>query len=268
MESSTEPAGQKRAADSPASDMPSQKKMCSAKMEGLGFLEMLSTEMVEISIGKGNDKKHTRVHKGLLCSKIPYFEKMLSGGFKEAAENSAKFPEEDIEAFKNLMQWVYSGTLPRFRWVQDLEGEDGEFESSWCIGQTYLLLDKFCLFSLADQALTDFITATAEMSIVPDFGLIQSLYELAPQGSPLRKLALQYFHFAMNGQKPEEVVASNWDMAEVKDGFLKNGEFLFGYLKLMHQHNNQQMVQDPGQMPMCAFHHHAEGEPCSVNPAC
>jgi hypothetical protein len=39
MESSTEPAGQKRAANSPASDIPRQKKICSAKMEGLGFLE-------------------------------------------------------------------------------------------------------------------------------------------------------------------------------------------------------------------------------------
>ena len=224
--------------------------------------------MVDIYIGKGHDKKHIRVHKGLLCSKIPYFEKMLAGGFKEATENSASFPDDDVDAFENLMQWVYSGSLPPFHWVQDIEAEVGEFESSWCIGQTYLLLDKLCLFSLADQALTDFITATARMSVVLDFGLIQSLYEMAPEGSALRKLALHSFHFAMNGQTPNEVVVSNWDMEEVRDSLMRNGDFLLDYLELMHKHNNLEIVQDPADRPMCFFHHHGEGESCSVKIAC
>ena len=126
---------------------------------------------------------------------IPYVEKMLAGGFKEATENRACFPDDDIETFENLMQWVYSGSLPPFQWVQDIEGESGEFESSWCIGQAYLLLDKLCLFSLADQALTDFITATARMSIVLDYGLIKFSLRYGLGGFTFAKACFAHFPF-------------------------------------------------------------------------
>ncbi|KAE9368115.1 hypothetical protein N431DRAFT_349514 [Stipitochalara longipes BDJ] len=228
---------------------------------------MLGTEMVDIYVGKAKEKKHAHVHKALLTGKIPYFDKMFSGGFKEATDSFAEFPDEDVKAFENLIQWVYSGSLPRFQWIQDAEGEEGEFESSWCIAQTYLLFDKLCLFSLADQALTDFLAETAKLKIVMDFGLIQTIYKLAPERSPLRKLALQSFHFAMNGQTPDEVAVSNWDMEEVKKGLIGNGDFLLDYLTLMHKHNNLEIVQDPAEMPVCFFHHHGEGEPCFVKVA-
>jgi len=36
---------------------------------------------------------------------------MFNGGFKEATTNSATFPEDSVEAFDILIEWVYSGKV-------------------------------------------------------------------------------------------------------------------------------------------------------------
>jgi len=42
---------------------------------------LMGTEMVDLYIGP--EKRHFRAHKKLLCSKVPYFEKMFKGQFLE-----------------------------------------------------------------------------------------------------------------------------------------------------------------------------------------
>ena len=70
---------------------------------------MLGSEMIDIYVGP--TKKLFRVHKAVFCDKIPYFDKMFSGGFKEALEHSATFPEDSPEAFEVVVEWVYTGVL-------------------------------------------------------------------------------------------------------------------------------------------------------------
>lgn len=50
--------------------------------------------MVELLIGP---HEHSfLVHKELLCTKIPYFDKMFKGGWEESAQSMAKFPEDQV----------------------------------------------------------------------------------------------------------------------------------------------------------------------------
>ncbi|TVY30925.1 hypothetical protein LHYA1_G000752 [Lachnellula hyalina] len=44
----------------------------------------LGIGMVDILVGP--EQKAFRVHKHLLCTKVPYFHKMFNGGFKEASD--------------------------------------------------------------------------------------------------------------------------------------------------------------------------------------
>lgn len=67
--------------------------------------------MVELKVGTNDQIRRFTVHKKLLCDKIPYFQIMFGGPWKEANEYAATFPEEDPESFDLLLSWVYSGTL-------------------------------------------------------------------------------------------------------------------------------------------------------------
>jgi hypothetical protein len=63
---------------------------------------MMGTEMVDIYVGP--KERLFRVHKALLCKKVPYFDKMFNGEFREASQNVAKFPDDHPAAFDRLLQ--------------------------------------------------------------------------------------------------------------------------------------------------------------------
>ncbi|KAN0111070.1 hypothetical protein V8E51_007457 [Hyaloscypha variabilis] len=52
----------------------------------------MGTEMVDIYVSPS--KLVFRLHKSKLCARIPYFNKMFNGTFKEATENTAYLPED------------------------------------------------------------------------------------------------------------------------------------------------------------------------------
>lgn len=47
----------------------------------------------------------------MLTEAAEYFSKIFSGKFKEAADGSASFPEDDAEAWELLIEWCYHGQL-------------------------------------------------------------------------------------------------------------------------------------------------------------
>ncbi|TGO48339.1 hypothetical protein BCON_0243g00110 [Botryotinia convoluta] len=102
-------------------------------------------EMVDLIVGP--EKAVFRVNKSLLCNQIPYFDKMFNGGFKEATDGLASFPEDFPEAFDILIQWIYSG---RLRWFDIGTAAAG---ASWDFLKFYCLAEKICLTQLADLAL-------------------------------------------------------------------------------------------------------------------
>ncbi|KAE8443675.1 hypothetical protein EG329_001447 [Mollisiaceae sp. DMI_Dod_QoI] len=66
------------------------------------FRNEMGSEMVDIYVGP--EEEPFRVHKQKLCRRIPYFDKMFNGQFKEASENVGRLPEDDPAAFDVLME--------------------------------------------------------------------------------------------------------------------------------------------------------------------
>ena len=62
----------------------------------------MGLEIVDIHVGP--QKKLFRIHRGILCDKVPYFQKMFSSGFVEGLEGKAFFPEDDPNTF--ISSWV------------------------------------------------------------------------------------------------------------------------------------------------------------------
>ncbi|TGO18015.1 hypothetical protein BTUL_0013g00920 [Botrytis tulipae] len=124
-------------------------------------LSNLGIETVDLYIG--SSRTHYRVHKNVLCTKIPYFNKMFNGGFSEASSNSAEFPEDAIGSSDVLLKWAYSQYHPLRPLNLDSPEPTG---SNWNTISFYLLMDK--LFQLVDiirgeaDLTADFLTAVRD----------------------------------------------------------------------------------------------------------
>jgi len=110
--------------------------------------------MVDLYVGPQKDRFH--VHKEVLCKKIPYFEKMFKGEFKEATEDQATFPEDNSESFDLLLGWVYHNSI-RPLVIPGTKGIKNGSVRSWNPIKCYVLAEKLCLSRLQDQIFNEYL---------------------------------------------------------------------------------------------------------------
>lgn len=89
----------------------------------------MGTEMVNLLVGP--EKTLFVVHKLRLCRRIPYFEKMFNGHFKETASQEAAFPEENAATFDLMLEWVYNFNHRKAREIVAVKNAAGEVSASW-----------------------------------------------------------------------------------------------------------------------------------------
>jgi hypothetical protein len=70
-------------------------------------------DMVVLEIGPGKHKY--RIHKALLTHHSEYFQKALTGPWKEATERSVALDDVKPHIFDIFVQWIYTGKLPASR---------------------------------------------------------------------------------------------------------------------------------------------------------
>lgn len=83
-------------------------------------INTIGDEIVDIFVG--HERVRYRLHKKKLCRKIPYFDKILNGGFKEEKDGTAGISVDDTDTFDLMCGWVYSGKLVDLEFVL---GKDG-----------------------------------------------------------------------------------------------------------------------------------------------
>ncbi|KAJ8071945.1 hypothetical protein OCU04_002249 [Sclerotinia nivalis] len=126
--------------------------------------------MVDIHVGTDENSAHFKLHKSILCTKVPYFEKMFNRRFLEGTTNSATLPEDDPELFNILVSWIYSGQIPALhnRPEDDLE---------WLAWDFYVLADEFYLPDLMDQTLDVCLISMSKGNWMPRVGVLQRMHD-------------------------------------------------------------------------------------------
>lgn len=79
----------------------------------------------------GPDEVAFVVHKARLIRRIPYFEKMFNGHFKETVDQVGTFPEDDPATFDLLIEWVYNFNLRKIREMVAVKDTAGDVSPSW-----------------------------------------------------------------------------------------------------------------------------------------
>lgn len=199
-----------------------------------------------------------RVHKSFLCNKIPYFDKMFNGGFMEARENSAKFPEDDPQSFDILIEWVYSGCV-RF---YDVGTKDTH--ENWDFLRLYALAEKLGLTQLEDHALDLYRQSSEVKNATFDMTWATRTYEITPLGSALRRYAIQVMVWRFHTQENSEIDAND----RFTETLETNHDLFIDFMLALRKHVNVVQPTDPtvidSNIPAtrCEYHGHRKDEEC------
>lgn len=90
------------------------------------YIQKIKSPLLNIRVGP--NAITYQIHKKILTDAAEYFEKMFDGQFAEAAENSAEFPEDDVDAWEAFIEWCYNDTLPGLPTKVDSDGNKEQMD--------------------------------------------------------------------------------------------------------------------------------------------
>ncbi|TVY49193.1 Actin-binding protein [Lachnellula occidentalis] len=213
----------------------------------------LGLGMVDILIGPG--KETFRVHKNLLCTKVPYFHKMFSGGFKEASEQAAKMPDDDPGTFGLFLEWLYAGRITPIPPIKP-NGRDEHREIYFRRVKLYCFAEKIVCPKLMDYTMTVIISTHLRTNTLPRFEPITFVYQNSPSCSVLRKFMSLAVYRVVTKCSTEF-----WTNEDIREFLLRDEEGVMDLVKLL-RHSSGKIAEDPSKMALCTFHVHPKTEEC------
>ncbi|KAF7918331.1 hypothetical protein BELL_0018g00100 [Botrytis elliptica] len=218
------------------------------------FSDIAGTQMVDLFIGP--TKKLIRVHKGILCKKVPYFDKMFNGPGVESANNSATFPDDTFESFDLLIGWVYSGSISQLSNEEDLERFTDSCHS------LYLICEKLCLSELMDEIMDRLRDSQRVYYQLITLDRIEKVYKESQKGSGYRLYGLHTLIFVF--RSPQSFYTTNWP-TNLMHCILKNDDDLCKdfLVALRDEVSNNKAITDPKFGNDCVYHSHKLGKECT-----
>lgn len=188
---------------------------------------------------------------------------MFLGGFKEATENSATFPEDRPESYEVLMNWIYTGSLPTIQPHLDYKPA---IPPRWDILYAYVLADKLCLPYLCDEIMDRMLHLEEKMQVTTGIDSIGACYRESPPGSAMRKYAAHLVYYLMMEEKNGWQM-DLWPTEQLGNLMISYPDLLQDFLGLVREgasnlKTSNGRVLRPYELPRCHFHCHFENQPC------
>lgn len=154
--------------------------------------------MVTLLVGEQKIPFH--VHMDILCRSSSFFESafMGSGDFKETSETSMTLPEDDVQAFDNIIQRLYSGKLLNMTILNGKESREQAKEVYLQLAVLYVTADKYDIYGLQNEIIDLICTSNQHQGrISPGGKVIAYIYENSVQNSPFRRLLVQWYAWSI-----------------------------------------------------------------------
>ena len=223
----------------------------------------IGIEMVEIYVGQS--KKLFRLYKAKLCSRIPYFDKMFNGNFKEASDNVAYLEEDDPASFDLLAEWANIPTSSKSpRWIRELitvKNKEGKEVASWDPVGFYSLAEKYCLPEVQDLIMDAVIRYHRERNELPSVDFVLRAYETTSVGSLLAQYCANSVLYVLDEGGDDD----RWPTEEVARLFKELPAFASDYIDFQRKRVLGYGGADPRDTFRCRFHAHGHDEFCAGN---
>ncbi|KAF7957265.1 hypothetical protein EAE96_002852 [Botrytis aclada] len=224
------------------------------------WIDTISTRIVRLEVGTGFNQVVFNVHKKLICEKIAFFDKMFNGKFLEGITHCAKMSEDNIEAFKLMLGWVYRGSIEPGIGLTFADGNS----ASTPLLELLILAEKYDINPLVDATMDYLISLLQEKRVIIGESLWVYTYENTRKTSKLRLFFTRLAIYAMRFKDGE--FTSNpkfWTLKEIHSILSQNSEILLDYLALTQGVKSQ---ENPLTAPPCDYHRHGADEPCPHKP--
>jgi hypothetical protein len=144
----------------------------------------LGEDMVVIDAGTNSftmeTKQRFHIHKGLICQKSDFFNKLFNGGFKEAVTQSATLPEEHPKVFGIFVSWLYRDEIDKTITHDPL--------GPAILAELYFMAEKYVLPRLMDNTMDMIVEALKTQKQWPGPLTWTKVYDRTKEGSKLRLL--------------------------------------------------------------------------------
>ncbi|TEY70386.1 hypothetical protein BOTCAL_0105g00280 [Botryotinia calthae] len=137
-----------------------------------------------IIVGPADKSTTYIVPLALICHRSRFFDRALNGYFKESILNRVELPEDTVEEFELLLEWIYCKKVPWTSYIQGIEK----------IINFYLVADKFDVAGPFGKVDTNLRTILVDhwYAICIEYGtlaygFLESVYQL-PTGHEARRL--------------------------------------------------------------------------------
>lgn len=156
------------------------------------FTELIFLRLKDklIKIVVGTDNEVFNVHEGILRASSPFFDKALSGPWKEATQRKIELPEDKPETFALYAYWVYCKTLPLEITAKSVDDAIMDMEYiKLC--HAYALGDKLLAPNFQNTVMNAIVEGTNILRAdgqyySPSKSVIRSAYDITLKGSLLR----------------------------------------------------------------------------------
>jgi hypothetical protein len=160
----------------------------------------LSGNTIRVNVGKEERMKKFTVHASVVCRRPKFFEKAMSGDWKEAQDKSVDLREDDPETFSLYTQLLYTGTLP----IAASDRPNKPLEWS-VLARLYVLAEMLMDITTKNTVLNALLSKYREvlngMRHAPGIESVKIIYEGTSSHSPARRLMVDCYNDITTGSK-------------------------------------------------------------------
>ncbi|KAI9703684.1 MAG: hypothetical protein M1836_007454 [Candelina mexicana] len=216
---------------------------------------MLQGDKVSVSVGP--EKATWELPIALLISHSPYFRKALSGDWKEKEQARINLPDQDVTAFKMVLQYLFQDQIDR------LEVSTKEDPYTWTSIRNhvrlYALAEYLQIPKLANLAMDKIIEGlSAEKDVAGYLGSAETRFivENMLSDAPLYHFAVKLCAFV--------IFNKNNDAADYEICFEHSSDFAVGVMNAIRNAKHVEYVKDPRKDKLSEYHRLVEGEVVDV----
>ena len=149
----------------------------------------------------GGQKVPFHVHMDILCRSSSFFKSafMGSGDFKETSERSMALPEDDAQAFDNILHWLYSGKFLNTTSSTFKESREQAQEVYLQLAVLYVTADKYDIHGLQNHIMSYICELYRDdWPVAPGPSVIDYIYKTSSQSSPFRQVLVQWYVWSVD----------------------------------------------------------------------
>lgn len=179
---------------------------------------------------------------------------MFTGPFKEASDNSAHFPEDDIDAWELLVQWLYQGRLTPL--ILSPNRDKTEIAALEKRVKLYCLAETYGITHLMDSTIDTLAQIYKVRTRTPDLSTFHYAYAHTLEHSPLRALMSRWFYHLLVTR--DDAHPTRYGTETMFSLAVEQPDLVHDLFELMRGQmaSVPAGVMDPGSVDLCTYHQH------------